>query len=51
LAVPAYRQRNQIERLWSRLKDYRRVATRYDKLAENFLSGVLIAACVSYWAK
>jgi transposase len=47
----AYRQRNQVERLWSRLKDYRRVATRYDKLAENFLSGVLIAACVSYWAK
>jgi transposase len=47
----AYRQRNQVERLLSRLKDYRRVATRYDKLAENFLSGVLIAACVSYWAK
>jgi transposase len=47
----AYRQRNQVERLWSRLKDYRRVATRYDKLADNFLSGVLIAAFISYWAK
>ena len=47
----AYRQRNTVERLWSRLKDYRRVATRYDKLAKNFLSGVLIAAIITYWAK
>lgn len=47
----AYRQRNTVERLWARLKDYRRVATRYDKLANNFLSGVLIAALVIYWAK
>ena len=47
----AYRQRNTVERLWARLKDYRRVATRYDKLANNFLTGVLIAAIVSYWAK
>ncbi|MFA4894076.1 MAG: IS5/IS1182 family transposase, partial [Brevundimonas sp.] len=37
--------------LWARLKDYRRVATRYDKLAANYLSGVLIAATVCYWAK
>ena len=42
--VVAYRQRNTVERLWARLKDYRRVATRYDKLAANYLSGVLIAA-------
>jgi transposase len=47
----AYRQRNTVERLWARLKDYRRVATRYDKLADNFLAGVLIAAIVCYWAK
>ena len=47
----AYRQRNSVERLWARLKDYRRVATRYDKLADNFLAGVLIAATISYWAK
>lgn len=47
----AYRDRNRIERLWARLKDFRRIATRYDKLAENFLSGVLIAATVAYWAK
>ena len=49
--VVAYRQRNTVERLWARLKDFRRVATRYDKLAANFLSGVLIAATVAYWAK
>lgn len=47
----AYKQRNTVERLWARLKDFRRIATRYDKLAENFLSGVLIAAFVTYWAK
>ena len=49
--IVAYRQRNTVERLWARLKDYRRVATRYDKLADNFLAGVLIAAIISYWAK
>ena len=49
--IVAYRQRNTVERLWARLKDYRRVATLYDKLAANYLSGVLIAATVCYWAK
>lgn len=45
----AYRARNLVERLWCRLKDWRRIATRYDKLARNFLSGALIAATISYW--
>lgn len=49
--VVAYRQRNTVERLRARLKDYRRVATRYDKLAANYLSGVPIAATACYWAK
>ena len=44
-----YRDRNAIERMFCRLKDYRRIATRYDKLAANFLSGVYLAAAVSYW--
>ena len=44
-----YRARNLVERLWCRLKDWRRIATRYDKLARNFLSGALIAAAVIYW--
>lgn len=45
----AYRQRNLIERMFARLKDFRRVATRYDKLARNFLTGVLIATTVLWW--
>ena len=45
----AYRARNLVERLWCRLKDWRRIATRYDKLARNFLSGALIAAMITYW--
>jgi len=45
----AYRQRNLIERMFSRLKDFRRIATRYDKLASNFLAGILIAAAIVWW--
>jgi transposase len=45
----AYRARNLVERLWCRLKDWRRVATRYDKLANNYLAGVFIAATISFW--
>ena len=45
----AYRQRNLIERMFGRLKDFRRIATRYDKLARNFFSAALIAAIVIWW--
>ena len=45
----AYRARNLVERMFCRLKDYRRVAIRYDKLARNFLAGVLIAAALTWW--
>jgi transposase len=44
-----YRSRNLIERMWGRLKDWRRLATRYDKLAKNFLSTAAIAALITYW--
>ena len=44
-----YRGRNAIERMFGRLKDFRRIATRYDKLAINFLAAVHLAAAVSYW--
>jgi transposase len=44
-----YKARNQVERLWCRLKDWRRLATRYDKLAANYLSTAAIAATISYW--
>jgi transposase len=39
-----YRERNRIERLINRLKQARRVATRYEKLAVNYLAMVTIAA-------
>ena len=45
----AYRQRNLIERMFARLKDFRRIATRYDKLARNFLAGILVAAALVWW--
>ena len=44
-----YRDRNAIERMFCWLKDFRRVATRYDRLAVNFLAAVCIAAIVGYW--
>jgi transposase len=47
--VRAYRERNLIERMFGRLKDYRRIATRYDKLARNFLAGALLAAIAIWW--
>ena len=45
----AYRERNVIERTFGRLKDWRRVATRYDKLAQNYRATVLLAAILLYW--
>jgi transposase len=33
-----YRNRNAIERMFGRLKDFRRIATRYDRNANNFLA-------------
>lgn len=47
----AYRRRNQIERLFCRLKNWRRIATRYDRLARNYLAGLALAAVVGEWAK
>jgi transposase len=44
-----YRDRNVIERMFCRLKDFRRIATRYDKLARNFLAAIMIAAMIAYW--
>ncbi len=45
----AYRERNRIERAFCSLKDWRRIATRYDKLARNFLSAVAIASAILWW--
>ena len=40
----AYRERNRVERLINQLKQFRRVATRYEKRGENYLAMVTIAA-------
>ena len=44
-----YRDRWRIEAAFCRLKDFRRVATRYDKLAANFLSALALAAIIAFW--
>jgi len=43
-----YKDRNLIERFFSRIKQFRRIATRYDKLAKSFLSFVHLA-CTIIW--
>ena len=45
----AYKRRNLVERMFCRLKDFRRIATRYDKRADTFLSAVFIAAICAWW--
>mgnify|MGYP003543667993 FL=1 len=44
-----YRQRHKIENMFGRLKDWRRVATRYDRCAHTFFSAIAIAATVIFW--
>ena len=44
-----YRERWRIEATFCRLKDFRRIATRYDKLARNYASAVALAAVVAFW--
>ena len=45
----AYKNRNVIERCFGRLKDFRRIATRYDKLAQNFFSALCFVTILAYW--
>jgi transposase len=44
----AYRERNVVERLINRLKQWRRVATRYEKRATNYLAMLTVAA-ILFW--
>jgi transposase len=44
-----YRQRHKIENMFARLKDWRRVATRYDRCAHTFFSAICIAASVTFY--
>ena len=39
-----YRQRNLVERFFNKIKHFRRIATRYDKTARNFLAAIMLAS-------
>lgn len=45
-----YRDRNLVERFFNKIKNFRRIATRYDKLAENYLAALKLAA-VRIWLR
>jgi len=45
----AYKQRHRIENVFCRLKDFRRIATRYDRLARNFLASFCPVAAIVWW--
>lgn len=49
LDAKAYKRRNFIERMFCKLKNWRRVATRYDRHAQNYLSGLALAAIITSW--
>jgi transposase len=44
-----YRHRHRIENMFGRLKDWRRIHTRYDRCAHTFMSAIAIAATVIFW--
>ena len=44
-----YKLRWRIENTFNRLKDFRRIATRYDRLARNYLASVCLAAALVWW--
>lgn len=44
-----YKQRHKVENMFGRLKDWRKIATRYDRCAHTFFSAICIAAFVIWW--
>ena len=44
-----YRKRHKIENMFGKLKDWRRIHTRYDRCAHTFMSAIAIAAIVIFW--
>lgn len=44
-----YRQRHRIENMFAKIKDWRRIATRYDRCAHTFFSAICIAATMIFW--
>ena len=53
IAIPhdraLYRQRYRVENMFGKIKDWRRVHTRYDRCAHTFMSAICIAATVIFW--
>ena len=47
----AYKRRNVVERLFCRFKNWRRIATRYDRLARNYLAALALVAVAAEWSK
>jgi putative transposase len=48
-ALPYDRRLYKIENMFGRIKDWRRIATRYDRCAHSFFSAICIAATVAFW--
>lgn len=46
-----YKGRNVVERAFGRLKQWRGIATRYDKQALNYRAGIILGAIVMFWLK
>ena len=44
-----YRKRHDIENMFGKLKDWRRIRTRYARCAHTFMSAIAIAANVTFW--
>ena len=44
-----YRQRHKVENMFGKLKDWRRIHTRYDQCAHTFMSAICIAATIIFW--
>lgn len=49
LGKRGYKRRNRIEIMFGRLEDWRRVATRYDRCPEIFLSVIALTAAAIFW--
>lgn len=46
-----YRQRHRIENMFAKLKDWRRIVTRYDRCADIFMAAITLAVTVIFWLK
>jgi putative transposase len=46
-----YKQRHKIENAFARLKDWRRIATRFDRCADIFLAAITLAVIVIFWLR